>query len=67
MKFIFTLALACCFSSGDGTVYICDSPNSVSFHYKRDCRGLNNCKHEVKKMSVSEAEKLGLRLCGYED
>lgn len=67
MKLILAIALACCFSSGDGVVYICDSPSSVAFHYKRDCRGLNNCKHEVKKSTVAEAEKIGLKICGWED
>ncbi len=67
MKLIFIFTLLACFSSGDGVVYICDSPNSVAFHYKRNCRGLNNCKQEVKKTTQAEAEKLGLKICGWED
>ncbi|AEA45847.1 hypothetical protein [Fluviicola taffensis] len=67
MKFILALALACYFSSGDGVVYICDSSLSVAYHFKRDCRGLNNCKHEVIKTNQADAEKLGLKICGWED
>ncbi|WP_300665152.1 hypothetical protein [Fluviicola sp.] len=67
MKLIFIFLLLCSFSGADGNVFICDSPNATAYHYKRDCRGLNNCKHEVKKTTVAEAEKIGLKLCGWED
>lgn len=67
MKLIFIFLLLCSFSGVESNVFICDSPNSIAYHYKRDCRGLNNCKHEVKKTTVAEAEKIGLKLCGWED
>jgi len=34
---------------------------------KKDCRGLNACKHQVVKKTIKEAKDLGLELCGWED
>lgn len=49
------------------TVYICLSPGAKKYHYDRGCRGLNNCTHEIKSVSVGDAESRGLDLCGWED
>lgn len=62
------VALACSSSDTDKEVYICISKSAEVYHFNKDCRGLNRCTHEVKKVSLSEAkEKYSRRLCGYED
>ena len=33
----------------------------------KSCRGLSSCKHEITPKKQSEAEALGLTLCGWED
>ena len=49
-------------------VWICVSEGAYAYHFKKDCRGLSNCKHEIKKMTLQEAFKLGKKkLCGWED
>jgi hypothetical protein len=48
-------------------VYVCGSKDVKKYHYSKTCRGLNACKHEIVKKSKSDAENLGLTLCGFED
>lgn len=52
-------------SSGE-TVYICKSPGAKKFHFNRNCRGLNRCKHTIEQTTRKAAEGLGLGVCGYE-
>lgn len=47
-------------------VYICDSPKAKSYHYTKNCRGLNNCKHDVVETTVNKAVNRGRTLCGWE-
>ena len=55
-------------SQADKLVYICDSQASVAYHIDRNCRGLARCKHDILKVSRTDAiQKYGRRLCGYED
>lgn len=54
-------------NSGETTVYHCNSGTATSYHLKKDCRGLNACKHEVETLTVAEAKEQGLKLCGWED
>lgn len=49
------------------TIYICDSPNAEKFHLVKNCRGLNNCKHEIISTTREAAKQRGLTLCGWED
>lgn len=42
-------------SSGDTTVYICVT--GKVYHSTRDCRGLSNATHQIKAISLSEAQK----------
>ncbi|MCW4468447.1 hypothetical protein OGH69_05680 [Flavobacterium sp. MFBS3-15] len=51
----------------DKEVYICQSKGGKKYHFTKDCRGLSNCKAEIVKVKLSEAEKQGKTLCGYED
>lgn len=48
-------------------VYICDSKTAKKYHYKKDCRGLNRCTSPIEKITLSEAKKLKITLCGWED
>ena len=48
-------------------VYICNSSGAKKYHYKKNCRGLSNCKKEVKEISLEAAKDRGRTLCGWED
>ncbi|MGQ2982594.1 hypothetical protein [Flavobacterium sp.] len=48
-------------------VYICQSKGGKKYHFTKDRRGLSNCKAEIVKVKLSEAEKQGKTICGYED
>jgi len=45
------------------TVYVCMSKGSVAYHNRDNCAGINRCTHEVKCMSIAEAQGLGKRAC----
>lgn len=55
------------FNNLDTNVYICGPTGAKKYHYTNSCRGLNNCRHELKKVSVKQAQDYGLTLCGWED
>lgn len=48
-------------------VYICVSKTASKYHLSKSCKGLKQCTHVVKKVSLKEANKLGYKLCGWED
>jgi len=49
-------------------VYVCVSETAKKYHYSKNCRGLNACTHEVRKVSITDAKKKYSRtLCGWED
>jgi len=54
------------YTSGD-EVYICDSKGGKRYHLNKECRGLANCKAEIKKVKLDAAKESGKTLCGYED
>lgn len=43
-------------------VYICRSEHAYAYH-RYSCRGLGNCRAEVSRVSVSDAQRLGYRPC----
>lgn len=45
------------------SVYVCMSKSSLAYHNRDNCAGLNRCNHEVKSMSVDDAQNLGKREC----
>lgn len=47
-------------------VYICDSSNGKKYHLLNDCRGLSHCTHRIIEITLEEAKKRGMALCGYE-
>ena len=70
MKFLITLLVTfimTSFSIEDKEVYLCGPKGAKKYHYNKFCKGLTNCKHTIKKVSLSEAKELGLSLCGWED
>ena len=48
-------------------VYVCGSTGAKKYHFTKKCRGLNGCKDEIHKKTLSEAKSLGLKLCAWED
>ncbi|WP_339835032.1 hypothetical protein [uncultured Flavobacterium sp.] len=63
LLFLFTINIQSYYSD----VYICDSKGAKKYHYTKTCGGLNACKHQIVKKSKSDAQDLGLTLCGWED
>lgn len=55
------------FNFPEAQVYICNSSGAKKYHYKKNCRGLSNCKKEIKEVSLERASELGRTLCGWED
>jgi len=69
MKKIIYIAILICLTSFNQSkeVYICGARGAKKYHYSDTCRGLGACKHEIKKVTLSEARGFGLGLCGWED
>ena len=44
-------------------VYTCLSKNAVAYHKHKNCRGLNRCSHEIRKVKESTAKNSGYRKC----
>ncbi|MES2487464.1 MAG: hypothetical protein V4581_16145, partial [Bacteroidota bacterium] len=47
-------------------VYLCKSPTAYSYHFTKDCPGLQKCKHTIIKSDVVTAKKQGRTFCGWE-
>jgi hypothetical protein len=47
-------------------VYICDSPHAKKYHLNKNCKGLSTCQHNVRKITLEQAQKKGKTLCGWE-
>jgi hypothetical protein len=69
MKYIviLLLILLSSFSTVETNVYICGPTGAKKYHYKEHCRGLTACRHELTRVSLSQAQGYGLTLCGWED
>jgi len=48
-------------------VYICKSKGGKKYHLSETCRGLSNCKAEIGKVTLKDAQSQGKTLCGFED
>jgi hypothetical protein len=67
---LFTLALIFIVTTSytsSSDVYICGNTGAKKYHYKENCRGLSACSHEIKKVTIKDAQGYGLTLCGWED
>lgn len=45
------------------SVYICVSPNAKKYHFDKNCRGLQKCTHEIRKVTKEEAMKKSYTAC----
>jgi hypothetical protein len=56
MKIIATLfaSILLAFTLNSG-VFICDSKTSKVYHSTKTCRGIKNCSHEIKEVTLKEA------------
>lgn len=48
-------------------VYICKSPNARRYHLDKNCQSLKKCSREIIQMNETQAQKIGMSLCGHED
>lgn len=46
-------------------VYICTGKYAKRYHCDENCRGLGNCKGEIRLVPISTAKKQGKTPCGY--
>lgn len=51
------------FAQGDTYVYICTGPKAYSYHCNRNCRGLNKCQAEIKKVTLTYAKSIKRSPC----
>ncbi|MEL1255985.1 hypothetical protein AAEO57_19500 [Flavobacterium sp. DGU38] len=66
MKYSLLLILLS-FQPVENNVFICGPTGAKKYHYKENCRGLTACRHQLTKVSLSQAQGYGLTLCGWED
>ncbi len=55
MKKLILLSLTLLFTSFntiESDVYICGSKGAKKYHFSKTCRGLSNCKHEIKQVTL---------------
>jgi hypothetical protein len=46
------LTLPQCANNKTNTVYICNSKSAAKYHRNKNCKGLNDCKHDIKAMDI---------------
>ena len=61
---VFLGSASSCSEKQNNTVMICVSSTAHKYHAKR-CRGVKACTHEIKKVTLAEAEDLGKTPCGF--
>lgn len=44
-------------------VYICNSKYATVYHADKECKGLGNCTHSVKELTLGEAQRKKRRAC----
>lgn len=70
MKILFSSVVILLFSfskNNDKEVYICVSKTASKYHLTGDCKGLAECTHAIKKVTLKKANELGYKnICGYE-
>ncbi len=50
-------------SASDEIVYVCTGAYATRYHKTKDCRGLNNCRGQVRAISLTQAMKDGRTPC----
>jgi hypothetical protein len=57
--------LSCRYS--ESMVYVCNSKGSVAFHQSKNCKGLQQCTHEIiyitEKEAVDKYRKRACKMC----
>lgn len=48
---------------GETYVYICTGPKSERYHKTSECRGLERCSKDIKKVTLAYAEEKGRTPC----
>jgi hypothetical protein len=70
MKIIISLIAIILFSISQNNakeVYICVSSTATKYHLIQNCKGLGECTHSIKKVTLKKANELGYKnLCGWE-
>ena len=47
-------------------VYVCTGGSAYAYHINRNCQGLNRCKAEIHRVTLSDAYAMGrTKPCGY--
>jgi len=46
-------------------VYICTGGWAECYHIDRNCEGLENCSGSIREITITEAQKIGRRPCGF--
>lgn len=49
----------------DGTLYICNGPNSKVYHKTKHCKGLKNCTTDIEAVDITTAKARHRRECRY--
>lgn len=63
-KIVFIILLMVCFGCGHkDNVYICTGGSSARYHESSHCRGLSNCRGEVERIKLIEAQDMGRTPC----
>lgn len=64
---LITITLFGISKNNDKEVYICVSKTATKYHLIGNCKGLAECTHTIKKVTLEKANELGYKnLCGYE-
>lgn len=53
----------CVVSGGETYVYICTGPQSKRYHKTTECKGLERCSKDIKKVTLAHAEDMGRTPC----
>lgn len=63
---LFALPILCNTQCTTTTVYVCDSPAAIRYHYDENCQGLSNCRYRIIKTTLDSAKKSNKTLCKWE-
>lgn len=54
----------CCESDNvESSVYICTGQYAKAYHKNKNCRGLGNCRGDIKQVSIEETMRMGRIPC----
>ncbi len=48
-------------------VFVCESDQSVKYHYKVNCIGIQKCRYKIVEISIDSAMNQGKSLCSWEN